>query len=95
MSSAAGYILQVKDLVAGYIRDLPILHGVSVYVDRGEIVTIIGPNGAGKSTLIKAVAGLVSVSQGSIELNGKNIVNVPAYQRATQGVGYVPQTGNV
>ena len=95
MASAAGHILQVKDLVAGYIRDLPILHGVSVYVDRGEIVTIIGPNGAGKSTLIKAVAGLVSVSQGSIELNGKNIVNVPAYQRATQGVGYVPQTGNV
>ena len=95
MSNSGGHILEAKGVVAGYVRDLPILHGVSAYVDRGEIVTIIGPNGAGKSTLIKATAGLVTVSDGSIDLNGQSLVNMPAHKLAALGVGYVPQTGNV
>jgi branched-chain amino acid transport system ATP-binding protein len=52
--------LQANDLVAGYVRGLPVVHGVSIAVDRREIVTLIGPNGAGKSTVLKAIAGLVS-----------------------------------
>ena len=51
--------LQVNDLVAGYVRGLPVVHGLSIAVDRREIVTLIGPNGAGKSTVLKAIAGLV------------------------------------
>ena len=89
------HVLQARDVIAGYIPDLPILHGVSAHVGAGEIVSIIGPNGAGKSTFIKAVAGLVSVTSGSIELDGQDIVGTPAHKLAGAGVGFVPQTGNI
>lgn len=89
------YLLEATGLVAGYRPDLPILHGVSVHVNSGEVVTIIGPNGAGKSTFIKAVAGLVPVSEGVVTLDGREITNTPAHALAGAGVGYVPQTGNV
>ena len=88
-------VLEARNVVAGYVPNLPILHDVSVHVSAGEIVTIIGPNGAGKSTLIKAIAGLLSVSGGAVLLDGKNITNIPAHKLAAEGVGYVPQTGNV
>jgi len=88
-------VLEARNVVAGYVPNLPILHGVSVHLSAGEIVTIIGPNGAGKSTLIKAVAGLLNVSGGEVLLDGKNITNIPAHKLAAEGVGYVPQTGNV
>lgn len=88
-------VLEARNVVAGYVPNLPILHGVSVHLSAGEIVTIIGPNGAGKSTLIKAIAGLLNVSGGEVLLDGKNITNIPAHKLAAEGVGYVPQTGNV
>ena len=91
----SNFVLEARNVVAGYVPDLPILHGVSVHVSAGEIVTIIGPNGAGKSTLIKAVAGLLNVSGGEVLLDGKDITNIPAHKLAAEGVGYVPQTGNV
>ena len=87
--------LQVDSVVAGYLPDLPIIHGVSIHVNKGEIVAIIGPNGAGKSTLIKAIAGLVRMSSGSISMDGRDITGVAAHQLAAEGVGLVPQTGNV
>lgn len=91
----SGHILEAKGVIAGYVPDMPILHGVSAYVDPGEIVTIIGPNGAGKSTLIKAIAGLLSVTAGKILLDGQSITHIPAHKLAAEGVGFVPQTGNV
>ncbi len=91
----SNFVLEATNVIAGYVPDLPILHGVSVHVSMGEIVTIIGPNGAGKSTLIKAVAGLLNVSGGEVLLDGKDITNIPAHKLAAEGVGYVPQTGNV
>ena len=90
-----GHILEATGIVAGYVPELPILHGVSAYVDEGEIVSIIGPNGAGKSTFIKAIAGLVQVTEGKVELDGENITGVAAHRLAAAGVGYVPQTGNI
>jgi len=87
--------LSVNHVVAGYRPDLPILHGVSLHVNAGEIVTIIGPNGAGKSTLIKAVAGIVDISEGEVALNGADITNVAAHKLASAGIGFVPQTANV
>jgi branched-chain amino acid transport system ATP-binding protein len=87
--------LKATGIVAGYIPDMPILHGVSVVVGAGEVVSIIGPNGAGKSTLIKAIAGLVGISDGNVTLDDKDITDVPAHSLATAGVGYVPQNGNV
>ncbi len=88
-------VLRADGVVAGYRPDLPILHGVSAEVRRGEVVTIVGPNGAGKSTLVKAVAGLVAVSAGRVRLGGREITHTPAHRRPARGVAYVPQTGNV
>lgn len=88
-------VLQASGIFAGYRPDLMILHGVSARVDPGEIVTIIGPNGAGKSTLIKAIAGLVTVSDGRVTIAGRDTTNTPAYRLAGAGVAYVPQTANV
>ncbi len=88
-------LLRAEGVVAGYRPDSPILHGVSAEVRRGEVVAIIGPNGAGKSTLVKAAAGLVAVSEGSIRLAGDEIANTPAHRLPARRVAYVPQTGNV
>lgn len=89
------HLLEATDVVAGYIPDMPILHGVSAHVDPGEIVTVIGPNGAGKSTLIKAIAGLLQVSDGDIRLDGRSVKGIPAHRLAAQSVAFVPQTGNI
>ena len=88
-------VLVARGVVAGYRPDSPILHRVSAEVGRGEVVTVVGPNGAGKSTLVKAIAGLVAVSAGSIRLGGREIANLPAHRLPAHGVAYVPQTGNV
>ena len=90
-----GPVLRAERVVAGYRPGLPILHDASVEVHGGEVVTIVGPNGAGKSTLVKAVAGLVAVSAGRIDLDGREITNTPAHLLAGKGVTYVPQTENV
>ena len=60
-------VLIAQEVVAGYVRGMPIVHDVSVDVAAGEIVTIIGPNGAGKSTFLKALAGLIAIEAGSVE----------------------------
>ncbi len=69
-------VLSVESLTAGYVPNLPILHGVNMHLNNGEIVTIIGPNGAGKSTLIKAVAGLLLIEGGNINLGTKSLVGI-------------------
>ncbi|CAG9180771.1 ABC transporter ATP-binding protein [Cupriavidus pinatubonensis] len=82
-------------LVAGYTPEVNILRGMAFEARRGEIVTILGPNGAGKSTLIKAIAGLVAVRAGSIQLFGREIAGTPPHLIVAQGLAYVPQTNNV
>lgn len=88
-------ILQVDGLEAGYVRDLPILTDISVAVQPGSLTVIIGPNGAGKSTLIKAIAGLVSISAGSVRLDGQVITGMRPDRLARVGLSYVPQTDNI
>ncbi len=92
---AAPCLLQARAVVAGYVRDLPIVHGVDFDLSAGEILAVLGPNGAGKSTLAKAVAGVVPVFGGSIRLDGGDIANLPPHRITASGVGFVPQTGNV
>ncbi len=58
-------ILEVSDLTTGY-TDLDILHGISMHIESGEIVSIIGPNGSGKSTLMKTIFGLLRPRGGTI-----------------------------
>ena len=87
-------LLEARDIVAGY-GETEILHGVSITVDTGEIVTIIGPNGCGKSTLMKSVIGLVNVGSGSVMFRGNEISNMPPERIVRSGLCYVPQTANV
>ena len=87
-------LLDARDIVAGY-GETEILHGVSISVDSGEIVTIIGPNGCGKSTLMKSIVGLVNVGSGSVTFRGENIANLSPERIVRTGLCYVPQTANV
>ena len=87
-------LLEARDIVAGY-GETEILHGVSITVDAGEIVTIIGPNGCGKSTLMKSVIGLVNIGSGSVMFRGDEISNMPPERIVRSGLCYVPQTANV
>ena len=88
-------LLEVQDLVAGYLPGVDILNGCSLDVNEGEIVGIIGPNGAGKSTLVKAVFGLLDVRRGRVSLRGDDITAARAHVLVERGVGYVPQRSNV
>lgn len=88
-------VLEVQGLQAGYARDLPILRQVNLSLARGSLTTIIGPNGAGKSTLIKAIAGLVPVSSGTVRLNGQDITAIRPDQMPPLGLAYVPQIDNI
>jgi branched-chain amino acid transport system ATP-binding protein len=68
-----------------------ILHGVSVEVNEGEIVTVLGRNGAGKTTMIRSLTGLTPPRAGKIEIFGKETTRWPAHRIAGLGVGYVPE----
>jgi branched-chain amino acid transport system ATP-binding protein len=88
-------LVQIHELVAGYVPGVDILRGASIHVGHGEMVCIIGPNGAGKSTLIKAIFGLVPVRSGVMELDGDDIAGTAGFDLVKMGVGYVPQVRNV
>jgi len=87
-------LLQVREVVSGY-GETEILHGVSIAVDEGEIVTIIGPNGSGKSTLLKTIVGLVEAKKGQVSFRGEDITGVAPESIVRKGISYVPQSSNV
>ena len=82
--------LQLDGVSAGY-RRLEILHGLSVQVESGEIVSIIGANGAGKTTALRAVAGLIGVSAGRILFDGSEVSNLRPDQIVRAGLVHVAQ----
>ena len=87
-------ILEAEGIVAGY-GEVDILHGVSLLIEEGEIVSVIGPNGAGKSTLLKAVFGLLKLRKGRLLLNGSDATGLPPQKMVRNGVSFVPQSENV
>jgi ABC-type branched-subunit amino acid transport system ATPase component len=87
-------ILDVKSLESGYGK-LPILHGIDINVEEGELVAVIGPNGAGKSTLLKSIAGLLPCWKGEVTFAGNRVHDFDPSQLPTWGLGYVPQDRNV
>lgn len=88
-------LLRATDIVAGYVKDLPILKRVNIEVKEASLTLIIGPNGAGKSTFIKAIAGVIPVSSGQITLAGQDITGIRPDQMAQHSIAYVPQSENI
>jgi len=72
-----------------------VVKGITLSVQRGEIVALMGPNGAGKTTSFYMIMGLIEADRGQISLDGHDITNLPMYQRARLGVGYLPQEESI
>jgi lipopolysaccharide export system ATP-binding protein len=72
-----------------------VVRGVSLYVRKGEAVGLLGPNGAGKTTVFYMITGLIRADKGRIELDGHNVTQLPMYQRARLGIGYLPQEASI
>jgi branched-chain amino acid transport system ATP-binding protein len=83
-------MLEIRDLHAFY-GESHILHGVSLDVRKGEVVTLLGRNGAGKTTTMRSIMGIVGKRTGSIRLGGAELVGLQSNKIAKLGIGYVPE----
>ena len=83
-------LLELRDVGAGY-GSIQILHGVSLRVNAGEVVSVIGPNGAGKSTTFKVIMGFIDHLGGDIVFDGQSLVGQRPDGILARGLGYVPQ----
>jgi branched-chain amino acid transport system ATP-binding protein len=83
-------LLEVRDLVVHYGR-IEALHGVSLTVRQGELVTLLGANGAGKTTLMRAISGLRPPTSGSVWFQGNDISRVKAHKRVFEGLIQAPE----
>ena len=73
----------------------PVLRGVDISVERGEVVGLLGPNGAGKTTCFYIITGLIAADTGVVSLDGRDITDLPMYRRARLGIGYLPQEASI
>jgi lipopolysaccharide export system ATP-binding protein len=87
-------ILSAKNLSKAYGKKT-VIRDVSLDIAEGEVVGLLGPNGAGKTTSFYMIVGLVEVGAGDIFINSLNITNMPMYQRARLGIGYLPQEASI
>ena len=83
-------MLEVKNLSVSY-GAIAALHGVSLSVPKGDIVTLIGGNGAGKTTTLRAISGLQRAQAGEVIYEGRNITNLPAHEIVQLGLAHVPE----
>ena len=83
-------MLTIKELVAGYGK-VQVLHGISIEVPKGKVVTLIGSNGAGKTTTMRAVSGMIKPTGGEISLNGERIDGLESYHIAKRGLAHSPE----
>jgi len=86
--------LESFDLVKSY-KGRKVVNGVSINIEKGEIVGLLGPNGAGKTTTFYMIVGLVAPDSGSIVFQGTDITKYPVYKRARTGLGYLAQEPSV
>ncbi len=73
----------------------PVVRGVNLAIQRGEVVGLLGPNGAGKTTCFYIIMGLLPPDYGTIHLDGEDITDLPMYRRARLGIGYLPQEASI
>lgn len=83
-------LLAIQDLHAWY-GESHVLHGIDITVPRGSVVTLLGRNGAGKSTTLKSIMGMVPQRRGSIRIQDTEIIDLPPYEIAPQGVAFCPE----
>ncbi|HSI46698.1 MAG TPA: ABC transporter ATP-binding protein [Ideonella sp.] len=83
-------MLTIHNLSAGYGK-VQVLHGISIDVPKGQVVTLIGSNGAGKTTTMRAVSGMIAPTGGEIHLNGKRIDGLEPYHIARLGLAHSPE----
>ena len=88
-------LLEVHDIYSGYQPDFDILKGVSLHVKPGEIVCVIRPNGAGKSTVFKALYGFLTVRQGRVLFDDRDVTNIAPQDALKAGITIVPQLRSV
>ena len=91
---ANNYGLTVNNIGKRF-KKRPVVRGVSMQLQRGEIVGLLGPNGAGKTTCFYIITGLIAPDQGNIILDGNDISELPMYRRARLGIGYLPQEASI
>ena len=89
-TGANGALLSVRELNSWY-GESHVLHGASFDVARGEVVTLLGRNGAGKTTTLKSIMGIVTQREGSIKLDGKEIIGLPSNRIARMGLAICPE----
>ena len=87
-------MLSIKEIYAGY-GEIEIIHGISLEVNQGEIVSIVGPNGSGKSTLLKSIFSLVDIMGGDINYLNSDLTKFTTDQMINKGLSFVPQTDNI
>mgnify|MGYP003109929477 CR=1 FL=1 len=85
----------VVETIGKTYRKRPVVKGVSLRIQRGEVAGLLGPNGAGKTTCFYMITGLVEADYGRILLDGEDITRLPMYQRARLGIGYLPQEASI
>jgi branched-chain amino acid transport system ATP-binding protein len=83
-------LLEVRDAVVHYGR-IKALHGVSLTVREGELVTLLGSNGAGKTTMMRAISGLRPLTSGSVWFDGRDVSRIKAHRRVTDGLIQAPE----
>ena len=83
-------MLTIQNLHAGYGK-VQVLHGISIEVPKGQVVTLIGSNGAGKTTTMRAVSGMIAPTSGEISLNGKRIDGLESFKIAKLGLAHSPE----
>ncbi|MCB0654173.1 MAG: LPS export ABC transporter ATP-binding protein [Saprospiraceae bacterium] len=86
--------LRAENLVKVYGKR-EVVRGVSIEVNRGEIVGLLGPNGAGKTTSFYMVVGFIKPNEGEVFIDDEEITDLPMYKRARKGIGYLPQEPSV
>ncbi|MBN1314300.1 MAG: ABC transporter ATP-binding protein [Anaerolineales bacterium] len=87
-------MLTLQNVQAGYGK-LTVLQGISLDVYEGEFISLLGPNGAGKTTTLRTVAGFVTPTNGSIEFNGRSMVNCQAEVICQMGISYISESLNL
>jgi branched-chain amino acid transport system ATP-binding protein len=86
----SGALLELRDIDVFY-GDVQVLHGLSLSVERGELVSVLGSNGAGKTTTLRSIAGLLSPAAGEVRFRGESLARVRAPERSELGVALVPE----